>query len=81
MTGELGNRLAAGDWRLLAACRGADVELFFDRRRLAEARAFCVRCSVRAACDEAGQGEEGTWGGVFRIWKRRGGAEPKAAAS
>lgn len=45
------------DWRENAACRDADPELFFPvsdmgpgARQVAEAKAVCARCPVRAQC-------------------------------
>jgi WhiB family redox-sensing transcriptional regulator len=64
------------DWRAHAACRGADVELFFNpdrerggrkRRREAKAKAICATCPVVDSClDWALRVGEpyGVWGGL-----------------
>lgn len=48
-------------WKLQAACRGEDVNLFFvlkgkhrriDRRQAERAKSFCSNCSVRNECFE-----------------------------
>jgi WhiB family transcriptional regulator, redox-sensing transcriptional regulator len=62
------------DWRDRAACRDADPELFFPvtdmgpgARQVADAKAVCARCPVRAQCldyaTEAGLGH-GVFGGL-----------------
>lgn len=67
--------LAEGaDWRLYAACKGTDPELFFSvgntmpaRQARREAKAICVSCFVRSQCLEwaLNEGEEdGVWGGT-----------------
>lgn len=56
-------------WEERAACRGADVELFFsveedDQKQALE---YCARCEVRAEClEEAVNNREmyGIWGGM-----------------
>jgi WhiB family redox-sensing transcriptional regulator len=66
------------EWRLLAACRKADPELFFSangetktayERRYREGRAsYCASCLVRVACLKYAveNGESfGLWGGVY----------------
>lgn len=65
------------DWRLQAACRGIDPELFFSSdeivnrqertEREAEAKAVCTRCVVRDPCLSyaVAAGERyGIWGGL-----------------
>jgi WhiB family transcriptional regulator, redox-sensing transcriptional regulator len=64
-------RHGSGDegWEERAACRGADVELFFsveeeDQKRALE---FCARCEVRSECLEyavANREMYGIWGGM-----------------
>ncbi|SFI97834.1 WhiB family transcriptional regulator, redox-sensing transcriptional regulator [Amycolatopsis sacchari] len=46
-----------GNWQERAACRGEDPELFFPvsemgpgARQVAQAKAVCARCPVRAEC-------------------------------
>jgi len=71
--------LLAGEirWWHLAACEGADTETFFseDPARIAEAKAFCARCPVRADClgDAARAGDvHAVRGGL--TWPERRGA-------
>ncbi|MBO0833812.1 MAG: WhiB family transcriptional regulator [Actinobacteria bacterium] len=63
------------DWRFAAACRPYDPELFFPvspygttaERQVAEAKAVCVRCPVRAECLDFAlttQQAHGVWGGM-----------------
>lgn len=56
---DLGIPLAYRDWTLKAACRGADVDLFFSpdgekgkarRARETAAKAVCRPCPARAQC-------------------------------
>lgn len=54
------------EWMVHANCRGVDPELFFPVRgaSLAEARAVCAGCVVRADCLEYGLNEKtGVFGG------------------
>jgi WhiB family transcriptional regulator, redox-sensing transcriptional regulator len=63
---------AAEDWRLKAACRPLDSDLFFPNREayrseVARAKAVCGECQVRAACLQAamdGRETVGIWGGL-----------------
>ena len=63
-------------WRLQAACRGVDPELFFPspRQRAAAARAICDGCPVRGECLafalEAGI-DDGVFGGLTRDERRQ----------
>lgn len=81
------------DWRELAACRDEDPELFFPvselgpgARQVAEAKAVCGRCPVRAQClryaVDAGLGH-GIFGGTTeqerRQLVRRSQRQPSAA--
>jgi len=50
-------RLSERDWRLIAACRSADPDLFFpvsssgkSLEQVDEAKAVCARCLVRRQC-------------------------------
>ena len=64
------------DWQVDAACRGQDVELFYNadaergarkRHRKAAAKAICAGCPVAEACLAwaVGVGEpHGIWGGL-----------------
>ena len=66
--------LGARDWRDLAACRGADPDLFFPdgdpgapayAAQAAEALAACAGCPVRLECAGFGHGEPfGIWAGT-----------------
>ncbi|WP_084546433.1 WhiB family transcriptional regulator [Glycomyces arizonensis] len=68
------------EWRLQAACRGADPELFFpDRAELAgPAKEICSECPVQRTCLEyalAIPDLDGIWGGrssSSRAYMRRG---------
>ena len=56
-------------WLRRAACRGADLRLFFPEARQspsAEAKAFCAACSVSAECLEYAIENRlsGVWGGT-----------------
>lgn len=57
-----------GDWTTRAACRGADLNLFFgDTIREADrARAFCAQCPVTTECREMAEALDGSEAyGVF----------------
>lgn len=63
-------------WRLSAACRGVDVEVFFpdSPSGYAPAKEVCGGCPVADEClDEAlgGQVEHGVWGGLTPAERRR----------
>ncbi len=71
------------DWRLKAACKGLDPELFFSTdafeakqdkdAREAEAKAVCASCAVREEClDYAIKAGEryGIWGGLTETERR-----------
>lgn len=56
-----------------AACRGEDTSLFFPseeekqperKAREAKAKEICARCTVVGDCLQAGEGEDGIWGGM-----------------
>lgn len=82
-------------WEERAACRGADVDLFFsaDERDQQQALAFCAICDVRQECLEAAitNGEAfGIWGGLLEsdrrayvrgIWYRRRSPAPSFPGS
>jgi WhiB family redox-sensing transcriptional regulator len=73
------------DWRAEAACRGADVSVFFPAtdEDAEPARAICASCPVRAACLEfalATRQENGVWGGLTEIERRRLRRRRQAAA-
>jgi WhiB family redox-sensing transcriptional regulator len=71
------------DWRMNAACRGLDADLFFSPDtfetkqekddREAQAKAVCARCEVREQCLEyaleAGE-RYGIWGGLDELERR-----------
>jgi len=50
------------DWRDLAACRGMDTDIFFNKDRYQEAVTVCRSCPVILRCKEAGKDEQGVWG-------------------
>ena len=65
-----------GTWQDQAACRGADVELFFSIEEDEQARAleYCRSCPVRDACLETAvtnQEMYGIWGGMVEGDRRR----------
>lgn len=67
------------DWRLLAACRGVDPDVFFppahDYEALKLARSYCARCPVRDECaDWADRHESTRRQGIF------GGMAPRQRA-
>ncbi len=69
------------DWRLSAACRDVDPELFFPIgdggpavAQVAEAKRVCAACPVRAACLEwamARNEKDGVWGGLDETERHR----------
>jgi WhiB family redox-sensing transcriptional regulator len=62
------------DWRLVAACRAADPDLFFPPsasgrsvEQIAQAKRICARCTVRAECLAfalRARHAHGVWGGM-----------------
>jgi WhiB family redox-sensing transcriptional regulator len=62
-------------WKLLGACRGKDLDIFFAEERGSDviAKYFCARCVVRAQClDVALENDErGVWGGTTERERRR----------
>jgi WhiB family redox-sensing transcriptional regulator len=80
------------DWRQAAACRDQDPELFFPltemgpgARQVAQAKAVCAHCPVRAEClgyALAGGLDHGIFGGTTETERRelrRVGTSRKAA--
>lgn len=68
------NRASVGEWRADAACRDADLDLFFpgigDDAR--PAKAMCARCPVQSACFDEGLWEDhGVWAGTTPKERRR----------
>jgi WhiB family redox-sensing transcriptional regulator len=64
------------NWQSRAACRGADIELFYsiDEADQRQALSFCARCDVRVECFEqamAARETFGTWGGTIEGQRRR----------
>ena len=67
-------RLPQRNWRMLAACRSIDPNLFFrvspagkSLEQVAEARAVCARCLVRRPCLAFAlrtRQAHGIWGGL-----------------
>ena len=55
------------DWSAVAACQGADIDMFFDETRTIEARRVCLGCPARERCLEAARDRDepcGVWGGL-----------------
>lgn len=66
------------DWRELAACSGADSDLFFavaeDSPASEKAKAICAACPVQEACLQyaiATNQTDGIWGGMTATDRRR----------
>lgn len=64
------------DWLLRAACREADVELFYSLEEEAQQRAMslCEGCEVRSTCLEVAMRQReafGVWGGTPEAHRRR----------
>lgn len=64
------------DWRLEAACRGMDANVFFpdSEEDAGPARAVCAGCPVRDECLEfalATRQMDGIWGGLTETERRR----------
>jgi WhiB family redox-sensing transcriptional regulator len=65
----------AARWRELAACRGADLNLFFPERgeSAGPARQVCAACPVRQACLDyaiSNRITHGIWGGLTERERR-----------
>ena len=65
----------AARWRELAACRGADLEVFFPERgeSAGPARQVCARCPVRQPCLDyaiTNRIAYGVWGGLAEQERR-----------
>jgi len=65
----------AARWRELAACRGADLNLFFPGRgeSAESARRVCAACPVRQPCLDYALGNaitDGIWGGLTERERR-----------
>lgn len=81
-----GGGTVSDNWAAEAACRNADQELFFpisetsDLGHIAEAKAICATCPVRATCRERKLAEEGgrDWRNRYGIW---GGLTPSERAT
>jgi WhiB family transcriptional regulator, redox-sensing transcriptional regulator len=75
----------SAEWRQQAACRGADVELFFpsDDAGAGAAKAMCAGCPVRDSCLEwalCTHQDDGVWGGLTDSERRRLRRRRRAAA-
>ena len=64
------------DWREVAACRGADPEIFFDPSRYCEALEYCEDCPAVQPCAEEAERwrrkfpllqSKGVWGGKIDL--------------
>jgi WhiB family redox-sensing transcriptional regulator len=74
---------AVPDWRVRAACRGVELNLFFGplresaaakMRRILAAKRVCAQCPVREPCLEfalAQREEFGVWGGMTEGERRQ----------
>ena len=65
----------AARWRELAACRGADLDLFFPGRgeSAGPARQVCAACPVRQPCLDyaiSNRITHGIWGGLTELERR-----------
>ena len=63
-------------WRLRAACRGVDPDVFYPTTddEVEEAKAICRACPVRETCLEyalANRERDGVWGGATERERRR----------
>jgi WhiB family redox-sensing transcriptional regulator len=63
-------------WRARAACRDADINIFFPTtdEEAGPAKAICATCPVRVECLEfalATRQEDGVWGGLTETERRR----------
>jgi WhiB family transcriptional regulator, redox-sensing transcriptional regulator len=75
---HVGGNLDYQEWRLRAACRNIDPDLFFPPGRtgaaLEAAKSVCGRCAVRSECLEfalAANQQDGVWGGTSEDERRR----------
>ena len=67
------------DWKLRAACRGSDPDLFFplkgDHRCVAPALTICARCTVKQECLDYANSRPiekfGIWGGQVEKQRRK----------
>jgi WhiB family transcriptional regulator, redox-sensing transcriptional regulator len=64
------------DWRQDAACKGADIDLFFaiDDEGIGHAKEICAVCPVRHECLEwalTNHQDDGIWGGFTEVERRR----------
>lgn len=66
------------EWRVRAACRGLDSDLFFpfdaDDEGIAAAKAICAVCPVAAECLETAMllnEQNGLWGGMTEEERRK----------
>ncbi len=60
-------------WRVSAACRGLDPQIFYVNDEDGEAPAICGNCNVRPECLEhaiTNREKEGFWGGMNQRQRR-----------
>lgn len=69
---DLGIDLQDFDWYHLAACRGMDTNLFYDKYEAdvniaKNVDQACLSCPVSKMCYESGveNDEQGVWGGIY----------------
>lgn len=73
----LHNSALPGDWKLAAACRGIDTDLFFPRRGQdqTDVKVICETCPVRVECRDYSLGVgallQGIWGGQNERQRRK----------
>jgi WhiB family transcriptional regulator, redox-sensing transcriptional regulator len=81
--------IPAQGWRLLAACRDADPDLFFPVSasgpcldQITQAKAICARCPVRRQCLGFAlntRQDHGVWGGMSEQERRPRAEETRTA--
>ena len=71
--------MLTADWYKRGACQGYPLELFFGyenenvsqrKRREKAAKQVCATCTVIEQCLDAGDGQEGIWGGLTAAERR-----------
>lgn len=65
----MSSQLDVDDWRLLAVCRGSNVNVFFPEAgqgdKVKQARAICATCPVTSECLELGMQEGNEEHGIY----------------
>lgn len=52
------------DWEQHAKCKGMPLFIFFDKVQEKRAKLICSKCLVNKECLQAGQYQQGIWGGT-----------------